>query len=57
MPKFRVTYPVNGLDVGAIVESDDCPQWLKGRCVVLPEERVKSLEVATPKAKNTKVLK
>lgn len=51
MARFRVTYPTNGLEAGAIVESDVCPQWLKGKCVSLPDEPVRQLEVATPRAK------
>lgn len=49
MARFKVTYPTNGLEAGAIVESDVCPQWLKGKCVSLPDEPVRKLEVATPK--------
>lgn len=49
MARFRVTYPTNGLEAGAIVESDVCPQWLRGKCVSLPDEAVKVLEVATPR--------
>jgi len=49
MARFKVTYPANGLEAGAVVEADSCPQWLKGKCVSLPEEVVKMLEVATPK--------
>ena len=45
----RVTYPTNGLEAGAIVEADVCPQWLKGKCVSLPDEPVRKLEVATPR--------
>lgn len=51
MARFKVTYPTNGLEAGAIVESDSCPQWLKGKCVSLPDEPVRKLEVATPRAK------
>lgn len=51
MARFRVTYPTNGLEAGDIVEADTCPQWLKGKCVSLPEEAVKVLEVASPRAK------
>lgn len=49
MAIFKVTYPTNGLEAGAIVESEVCPQWLKGKCVSLPDEPVRKLEVATPK--------
>lgn len=51
MARFKVTYPTNGLEAGAIVESDSCPQWLKGKCVSMPEEAEKVLEVASPRAK------
>ena len=51
MARFRVTYPTNGLEAGAVVEATECPQWLKGKCVVLPDEPVRKLEVATPRAK------
>lgn len=51
MARFKVTYPTNGLEAGAIVEADTCPQWLKGKCVSMPEEPVRTLEVATPRAK------
>lgn len=51
MARFKVTYPTNGLEAGAIVEASECPQWLKGKCVVLPDEPVGQLEVATPRAK------
>ena len=51
MARFRVTYPTNGLEAGAIVEASECPQWLKGKCVSLPDEPVKVLEVATPRVK------
>lgn len=51
MARFRVTYPANGLEAGDIVEADSCPQWLKGKCVSLPEEAVKVLEVASPRVK------
>jgi hypothetical protein len=51
MARFRVTYPTNGLEAGAIVESDSCPQWLRGKRVSLPDEAVKVLEVASPKPK------
>lgn len=51
MARFRVTYPTNGLEAGGIVEADSCPQWLRGKCVSLPDEAVKVLEVATPKPK------
>lgn len=55
MARFKVTYPTNGLEAGAIVESEVCPQWLKGKCVSLPEEAVKVLEVASPRAKRNTV--
>ncbi len=51
MARFRVTYPTNGLQAGDIVEADSCPQWLRGKCVSLPEEAEKALEVASPRAK------
>lgn len=51
MARFKVTYPTNGLEAGAIVESDSCPQWLRGKCVSLPDETVRVLEVATPRTK------
>lgn len=51
MARFKVTYPASGLEAGAVVESDSCPQWLKGKRVSLPEEVVRVLEVATPKPK------
>lgn len=51
MARFRVTYPTNGLEAGAVVEAAECPQWLKGKCVSLPDEPVKVLEVASPRAK------
>jgi hypothetical protein len=51
MARFKVTYPTNGLEAGAVVEADSCPQWLKGQCVSLPDEAVKVLEVATPRPK------
>lgn len=51
MARFKVTYPTNGLEAGAIVESELCPQWLKGKCVSLPDEPVGVLEVASPRAK------
>lgn len=51
MARFKVTYPTNGLEAGDIVEADVCPQWLRGKCVVLPDEPVRALEVATPRAK------
>jgi len=51
MARFKVTYPTNGLKAGDIVEADVCPQWLKGKCVSLPDEPVRKLEVATPRAK------
>lgn len=54
MARFKVTYPTNGLEAGAIVEASECPQWLKGKCVVLPDEPVRKLEVATPKPRAKK---
>ena len=51
MARFRVTYPTNGLEAGDIVEADSCPQWLRGKCVSLPEEAENVLEVASPRAK------
>lgn len=51
MARFKVTYPTNGLEAGDIVEADVCPQWLNGKCVVLPDEPVRKLEVASPRAK------
>lgn len=51
MARFKVTYPTNGLEAGAIVEADVCPQWLRGKCVSLPDEPVRTLEVASPRAK------
>lgn len=51
MARFKVTYPTNCLEAGDIVEADVCPQWLKGKCVSLPEEPVRKLEVASPRAK------
>ena len=51
MARFKVTYPTNGLEAGAIVESESCPQWLRGKCVSLPDEAVRQLEVATPRVK------
>lgn len=51
MARFKVTYPTNGLEAGAIIEASVCPQWLKGKCVSLPDEPVRKLEVATPRAK------
>lgn len=54
MARFRVTYPTNGLEAGDIVEADSCPQWLRGKCVVLPDEPVGKLEVATPKPRAKK---
>lgn len=54
MARFKVTYPTNGLEAGAIVESEVCPQWLKGKCVSLPDEPVRKLEVATPKPRTKK---
>ena len=49
MARVKVTYSTNGLEAGAIVEADVCPQWLKGKCVSLPDEPVRKLEVATPR--------
>ena len=54
MARFKVTYPTNGLEAGAIVESEVCPQWLKGKCVSLPDEPVRVLEVATPRRTSKK---
>lgn len=54
MARFKVTYPTNGLEAGDIVEADLCPQWLKGKCVSLPDENVRKLEVATPKSRKKK---
>lgn len=54
MARFKVTYPTNGLEAGAIVESEVCPQWLKGKCVSLPDEPVRKLEVATPRRTSKK---
>jgi len=54
MARFKVTYPTNGLEAGAIVESESCPQWLKGKCVSLPDEPARKLEVATPKPRAKK---
>lgn len=54
MARFKITYPTNGLEAGAIVESDVCPQWLKGKCISLPDEPVMKLEVATPKPRTKK---
>ena len=54
MARFKVTYPTNDLEAGDIVEADVCPQWLKGKCVSLPDEPVKVLEVATPKPRAKK---
>lgn len=51
MARFKVTYPTNGLEAGDIVEADTCPQWLKGKCVSLPDEPARKLEVASPRAK------
>lgn len=51
MARFKVTYPTNGLEAGAIVEASVCPQWLKGKCVSLPDEPVRALEVASPRAR------
>jgi hypothetical protein len=55
MARFKVTYPTNGLEAGDIVEADVCPQWLKGKCVSLPDEPVRVLEVASPIAKRQTV--
>ena len=54
MARFKVTYPTNGLEAGDIVEADTCPQWLKGKCVSLPDEPIRKLEVATPKSRTKK---
>lgn len=54
MARFKVTYPTNGLEAGDVVEADVCPQWLKGKCVSLPDEPVRTLEVATPKSRKKK---
>lgn len=54
MARFKVTYPTNGLEAGDIVEAEVCPQWLKGKCVSLPDEPVRMLEVATPKSRTKK---
>lgn len=54
MARFKVTYPTNGLEAGDIVEADVCPQWLKGKCVSLPDEPARKLEVATPKPRTKK---
>lgn len=51
MARFKVTYPTNGLEAGDIVEADTCPQWLKGKCVSMPDEPARKLEVASPRAK------
>lgn len=51
MARFKVTYPTNGLEAGAIVEASVCPQWLRGKCVSLPYEPARKLEVASPRAK------
>lgn len=51
MARFKVTCPTNGLEAGDIVEADVCPQWLKGKCVSLPDDPVRVLEVATPRTK------
>lgn len=55
MARFKVTYPTNGLEAGDIVEAEVCPQWLKGKCVSLPDEPVRTLEVASPKPKRQTV--
>ena len=55
MARFKVTYPTNGLEAGAVVEAESCPQWLKGKCVSMPDEPVKVLEVASPRAKRQTV--
>jgi hypothetical protein len=50
MPRFEVTKAgANGLEIGAIVEAEYCPTWLVNKCRVLPGEKPKVLEVATPK--------
>lgn len=54
MARFRVTYPTNGLEAGDVVEADSCPQWLKGKCVSLPDEVARVFEVSTPKRKTAK---
>jgi hypothetical protein len=54
MARFKVTYPTNGLEAGDIVEAEACPQWLKGKCVSLPDETFRKLEVATPKPRTKK---
>lgn len=54
MARFKVTYPANGLEAGAVVEADSCPQWLKGKCVSLPDEVARVFEVATPRRKTQK---
>lgn len=55
MARFKVTYPTNGLEAGAVVEAAECPQWLKGKCFVLPDEPVRKLEVASPSPKHKSV--
>lgn len=55
MARLKVTYPTNGLEAGAIVEADVCPQWLKGKCVSMHDEPVRKLEVASPRAKRQTV--
>lgn len=55
MSRFKVTYPTNGLEAGAIVEASECPQWLKGKCVVLHDEPARKLEVASPSPKHKSV--
>jgi len=47
MQSFEVTHKgANGLAVGAIVDADECPLWLVGKCRVVQRER--QLEVASP---------
>lgn len=47
MKSFEVTHKgANGLAVGAIVDADECPLWLVGKCRVVQRER--QLEVASP---------
>jgi hypothetical protein len=49
MPRFEVTKRgANGLEIGAVVEAEHCPAWLTNKCRVLPDEKPKALEVATP---------
>lgn len=55
MARFKVTYPTNCLEAGDIVEADVCPQWLRGKCVSLPDEPVRALEVASPSPKHKSV--